>query len=83
MPASQFFAMRRAALVLHARDRMELCDISSLPMFNYERYSELRECYSNIVREPKIETENTPAPALDGDAAKYFMMSLFASKKGM
>ena len=92
MPARRFFAMLGAMRILDAREKVEQCDIAAIPMCTPKHYENVRGAYEKIEsreigrrdfeRGDKVVAAAPSRPALSGDEAKYFMMSIFASKKG-
>ena len=79
MPARHFFVMLRGARQMRAFYFSELCDIAAIPMCNEKYYRGLKASHQmNMARdenpEPIPQYRKTP---LEGDTAKYAMMTLF------
>jgi hypothetical protein len=79
MPATQFFAMRKAASIMQAHDRMALCDIAAIPLCKPEWHEKLKESYRRIAGMFE-EVETVPAFAAESDDAKYGVMSMIARR---
>ena len=76
--------MLEVAREMQAQEKIEACDLQAISICTSKYYETLRSKYSSrFIKEELPKMIERPALKADSDEAKYFMMSLFAAKKGV
>jgi valyl-tRNA synthetase len=88
MPAIQFFKMLEQARQMRALERMEECDIASIPMGNEKHYANVRRRYEkslekvkNEVSDMKKKPHNRPVLDSGNPNTFYAMRDIFKTRR--